>query len=66
MLYEYIEISILSYTMLFLPVLHNFLLKHYLLPQFTLIFQRKLCNTGGNSIVLEKNEISIYSYKEMP
>ena len=33
--------------MLFPPVLHSFLLKHYLLPQFTLLFQRKLCYTGG-------------------
>ena len=35
------------------PVLHNFLLVHNLLPQYTLIFWRKLCNTGGggNSIV---------------
>ena len=29
------------------PVLHNFLLVHHLLPQSTLIFWRKLCNTGG-------------------
>ena len=29
------------------PVLHNFLLVHNLLPQYTLIFWRKLCNTGG-------------------
>ena len=29
------------------PVLHNFLLVHNLLPQCTLIFWRKLCNTGG-------------------
>ena len=29
------------------PVLHNFLLVHNLLPQSTLIFWRKLCNTGG-------------------
>ena len=35
----------------FPPVLHNFLLVHNLLPQFTLIFWRKLCNTGGNSVV---------------
>ena len=33
------------------PVLHNFHLVHNLLPQCTLIFWRKLCNTGGNSIV---------------
>ena len=33
------------------PVLHNFLLVHDLLPQSTLIFWRKLCNTGWNSIV---------------
>ena len=35
------------------PVLHNFLLVHNLLPQSTLIFWRKLCNTGegGGSIV---------------
>ena len=36
LLYEYIEISFFSYTMLFPPVIHNFLLKHYLLPQYTL------------------------------
>ena len=30
-----------------LPVLHNFLLVHNLLTQSTLIFWRKLCNTGG-------------------
>ena len=35
----------------FPPVLHNFLLVHNLSPQYTLIFWRKLCNTGGNSIV---------------
>ena len=36
---EYIEISSFSYTMLSPPpVLHNFLLAHYLLPRFTLIF----------------------------
>ena len=35
----------------FPPVLHNLLLVHNLLPQSTLIFWRKLCNTGGNSIV---------------
>ena len=29
------------------PMLHNFLLVHNLLPQYTLIFWRKLCNTGG-------------------
>ena len=29
------------------PVLHNFLLVHNLLPQSTLIFWRKWCNTGG-------------------
>ena len=31
----------------FPPVLHNFLLVHNLLPQYTLMFWRKLCNTGG-------------------
>ena len=35
----------------FPPVLHNFLLVHNLWPQSTLISWRKLCNTGGNSIV---------------
>ena len=47
----YRDFILFSYTMLFPPVLHNFLLKHYLLPQFTLTFYRNLCNTGGDSII---------------
>ena len=58
---NYIEISILSYTMLFPPVLHNFLLKHYLLPQFTLILQRKLCNTGGTVSYMNK-KLNLYIF----
>ena len=34
------------------PVLHNFLLVHTLLPQCTLIFWRKLCNTGGGDSIV--------------
>ena len=34
----------------FPPVLHNFLLVHNLLPHRTLIFWRKLCNTGQGYI----------------
>ena len=45
LLYEYIEVSIFSFTMLFPPVLHNFLLKHYLFAHLSLIFWRKLCKT---------------------
>ena len=60
------EISIFSYTMLFStpppPVLHNFLLKHYLLPQFTLIFKRKLCNAGrgGGAVSYKEKLKSLY------
>ena len=45
--------------MLFPPVLHNFLLNKYLFTQFTLIFQRKLCNTGG-TLSYKKKLKSLY------
>ena len=36
----------------FLSVLHNFLLVHNLLSRCTLIFSRKLCNTGGGGSIV--------------
>ena len=42
------------------PVLHNFLLVHNLLPQSTLIFWRKLCNTGGGTVSYKKKLKSLY------
>ena len=66
LLYQYIEISFLSYTVLFPPVIHNFLLKHDLLPQFTLIFLKEVVYHRGEQYRIRKIEISIYSYKEMP
>ena len=41
------------------PVLHNFLLVHNLLPQCTIIFWRKLCNTGG-TVSYKKKLQSLY------
>ena len=41
------------------PVLHNFRLVHNLLPLYTLIFWRKLCNTGG-TVSYKKKLKSLY------
>ena len=49
--YQFYDMRFFVREALFPPVLHNFLLVHNLLPQCTLIFWRRLCNTGGNSIV---------------
>ena len=54
---EYIGISIFSYTMLFPPVLHNFLQKISVDCGNKLCTRRKLCNTGGNDVSQTKNRM---------
>ena len=47
---EYIGISTFSYTILFPPVLHNFLQKISVYCGNKLCTRRKLCNTGGTML----------------
>ena len=55
---EYIGISTFSYTILFPPVLHNFLQKISVDCCNKLCTRRKLCNTGGNDASRTKNRMS--------
>ena len=61
--YQFYDMRFFVREASFPPVLHNFLLVHNLLPQSTLIFWRKLCNTGGTVSYKKKVEIPIYSFK---
>ena len=52
--YQFYDMRFFVREASFPPVLHNFLLVHNLLPQYTLIFWRKLCNTGGTASYKKK------------
>ena len=52
--YQFYDMRFFVCETSFPPVLHNFLLVHNLLPQSTLIFWRKLCNTGGTASYKKK------------
>ena len=57
--YQFYDMRFFVREALFPPVLHNFLPVHNLLPQSTLIFWRKLCNTGG-TVSYKKKLKSLY------
>ena len=57
--YQFYDMRFFVCEASFPPVLHNFLLVHNLLPQYTLIFWRKLCNTGG-TVSYKKKMKSLY------
>ena len=58
--YQFYDMRFFVCEASFPPVLHNFLLVHNLLPQYTLIFWRKLCNTGGGTVSYKQKLKSLY------
>ena len=58
--YQFYDMRFFVCETSFPPVLHNFLLVHNLLPQSTLIFWEKLCNTGGGTASYKKKLKSLY------